>query len=292
MHPTPHNFYYDPLRQGDGRNVWSWYQGDPYQTGGYLVLLNATGIMYYDCGKGCLSFTLNVPTDASGGMVRQWGLKSGDDYVLFDVSGGTFQAKTAALRATSTGSSTITWDSAWTSVDTTFMIRWEAGIATFYVNNIQRAQISDASIPYGPLSPFVTSNGADLFLIKSVVGQGHQTLILNPVITTSDGGLGMGSVSDSLSITESVTRATTGGVPEVTEALTISESITMTGTADPALVTDALTAAENVNADHTVSVSDVTDSLTNTESTNADHTMDATISDALTVSDVVTDSVA
>jgi len=269
MDPIPHNFYYDPMRQGDGRGVWNWYSGDPFQQGGYLVLLNGSGIMYYDCGKGNLSMTLNIPTAATT-MDRQWGFKAGDDYVLFDVSGGTFQAKTASTRSQSTGSSTIAWDSAWTSTDTTFMVRWEAGIATFYINGIKRAQIADESIPYGPLSPFVFSDGSDLFRIKSVVGQGLQTLVLNPVETSADGGQPMGNANDAVSITESITSTTSTAGPSLNEALTLSESVTTSGPTGVA--------------------TSVVDSLTITETTTGSVQMDfpTSVSDALTVSESVT----
>lgn len=245
MHPIPHNFYYDPIRQGDGRGVWNWYSGDPFQSGGYLVVLQGSGIMYYDCGKGLLSMTLNVPTDASTAG-RQWGLRAGDDYVLFDVSGGTFQAITASTRSTETGSVVIPWDAAWTSTDTTFMIRWEAGIATFYVNNIKRAQISDESIPYGPLSPFIMTTGSDLFRIKSVVGQGMQTLILNPVETSADGGQPMGLASEIVTISEAVTMHASSFLPSITETLTNSEAVTIEALSLLPSIVDTNSVAEDV----------------------------------------------
>lgn len=312
METIPHNFYYDPMRQGDGRNVWSWYTGDPFQSGGYLALLNGSGIMYYDCGKGSLSMTLSVPTDATV-MDRQWGFKAGDDYVLFDVSGGTFQAKAASTRSSQTSSQAITWDSAWTGADTTFMIRWEAGIATFYVNGVKRAQLSDASIPYGPLSPYIFTDGNDLFYIKSVVGQGIHTLELNPVATAADALEPMGNVGDALTVTESVTRLVLSFVnvsetPSLTESVTlltssfisvvdtntITEDVTSVTTIAGLDISDSLTITESVTItrtgpnDLTISVNDT---LTNTESVTAQQ-FDAiiSVSEALTVTDVVTDT--
>lgn len=148
------------------------------------------------------------------------------------------------------------------------MIRWEAGIATFYINGIKRAQISDESIPYGPLSPFVFNDGADLFRIKSVVGQGLQTLILNPVETSADGGQPMGNANDALSITESVTSTTSTAGPSVSESLTLSESVTTSGPTDVASgVVDTLTVSEDTTASVQMDFpTSVSDSLTITES--------------------------
>ncbi len=247
MDPIPHNFYYDPLRQGSGRGVWNWYSGSPFQTGGYLTLLNAKGVMYYDCGKGNLSFTLNIPNDPAGEN-RQWGLKMADDYVLFDISANTFQAKTNSTVGGLATSVNIPWDAAWTGADVNFMIRWEAGRAVFYINQIVRAQIADASIPYGPMSPYIFSDGGDLFLLKSVVGQGLQTLVLNPVETASDAGAGTATPVDKITITEAITAvASTAGLSGIADAIVTSEAVTaIGGTGTSGVVADTITSTEAV----------------------------------------------
>lgn len=248
MDPIPHNFYYDPTRQGVGSGLWNWFAGKPYQSGSYLTLTNGEGYMYYDCGKGNLSMTLNVPTNTTGGA-RQWGFRAGDDYVLFDVGGGTLQGKTSSTRfgPAAQSSSTIPWDPSWTGADTTFMIRWEAGFATFYINGQVRSMISDASVPYGPLSPYISTDNNDLFMIKNISGQGLQTLILSPVEAASDSG-------------------------EMTvlpfDKLTVSEAVTVTPISIPG-------------------ISGVVDTLANTESANVALVMTAKPVDTLTNTDVI-----
>jgi hypothetical protein len=247
MDPLPHNFYFDPVRQGTGKSVWNWYNSVPYENGSYLVLTNGSALSFYDCGKGVFSFVINTP-NPTGGVARQWGLKAGSDYILFDVSGSTFQAITSSMAGLWTSSSSITWDSAWTNTDTIFMIRWEAGICTFYVNGIVRAQISNASIPYGSMSPFVSNNGGDTFMIGSVSGQGLQTLNLNPVETTADTGAPIVPIRrDSVTVGETVaiTNSSLGGRTVSDSISSSSESIAVTDSLDKASgVYDGITAAD------------------------------------------------
>jgi len=246
MYPIPHNFYYDPIRQGTGKGVWNWYSGTPFQTGGYLTILNARGVMYYDCGKGCLSFTLNIPNDPSE-EDRQWGFKASSDYVLFDISNNALHAQTNSIVGQKTTSVTIPWDTAWTGADVTFMIRWEAGIATFYINGIVRAQISDSSIPCGPMSPYIFSDGGDLFLLQSVVGQGLQTLVLNPVETSADTPSGSGIAHDRIAITENITSVSSlAGLPGIVDTIaTPTEVVTISNGVGVARgVTEGITSSE------------------------------------------------
>ena len=248
MEPIPHNFYFDPIRQGAGRGIWNWFSGSPFQTGGYLTLLNGRGQMYYDCGKGCTTFTLNVPTDSSVAD-RQWGLKASDDYIFFDVSSGVFSAKTYSTFGQLATAVVIPWDANWTGTDTVFMIRWEAGIVTFYINQIKRAQISDASVPCGPMSPYVSSDGGDLFLIKNVLGQGLQTLILNPVEAAADIGTLFSMPSDKLTLSENITSvATLAGLSGIADTIsTASDVATVVDEMDYApTVVDSSTMTENI----------------------------------------------
>jgi len=287
MDPLPHNFYYDPVRQGVGKSVWNWYSATPYQNGGYLVLLDGAGVMYYDLGKGCVSFVLNVPHNPTDFSTRQWGLKAGDDYVLFDVSGGTFQAKAASTIGSVTASKVIAWDNTnWTGADVTFMIRWEAGMATFYINGVVYAVLSDVSlttgpilpspIPCGPLSPFINNTGGDLFMIESVVGQGLQTLILNPAEVAGDNP-GPGPISymrDKLTASEvvTITNSSLG-------TNTVSDSVSTAGDAD--VVTESLDVASGVSDSMTVGeAKTVVVQMTFTRS----------VSDGITATDVVSNS--
>ena len=275
MDCIPQNFYYDPIRQGTGKGVWNWYSGAPYQNGGYLVLLNGSGYMFYDCGKGSISYVLNIPHDPTDFSARQWGLRSGEDYVLFDFSGGTFQAISASTRGTRTASSVIAWDSTWTQTDTTFMIRWEAGMATFYINGIVRAVLSDASIPYGPMSPFVHNNGADLFMIESVVGQGLQSLILDPVETSSDtSSPSISTLHDSMTSSEVIT-ITNATLPASSVSDTISAS------------SDTVTAADSL--DKASSVSETT-SMTESTTAAVQMTFLRSVADTITITDVISNS--
>lgn len=278
MDTLPHNFYFDPVRQGTGKSVWNWYNSAPYQNGAYLVLTSGSGLSFYDCGKGNISFVINTP-DPTGGVARQWGLKAGEDYILFDVSANTFQAKTSSMTGLWTSSVDIPWDSAWTNTDTTFSFLWEAGICTFFVNTIKRAQISNASIPHGPMSPFVSNNGGDTFMIESVAGRGLQTLILNPTETSADTWAPM--------------------VPTKRETITTSEAITITNSSlADTVISDTISASSETATvtDSLDTASGVSDSMTVGENTlDASNvivqmTFDQSVSDTITATDVIADT--
>ena len=207
MDTIAHNFVYDPLRQGADASVWRFYQGQPYQSGQYMAFNDASALMYYDVGRGLVSFTLNVPHAPQAGDSRQWGISAGGDYALFSVQGDVFTVTTSCAGVTT--SNTLTWASEWTGNDTVFAIRWEAGGAYFFVNGYKYSIISDASIPSGSLAPYVSNHGTDALLVKKIMGSGLQSLVLNPVIASGDVTLPYGYADEKMTIAESVTVSVT-----------------------------------------------------------------------------------
>ena len=202
MDTIAHNFVYDPLRQGADASVWRFYQGQPYQAGQYIAFNDASALMYYDIGRGLISYTINVPHAPQYGDARSWGLYSGGDYALFKIQNDVFSVTTSCAGLTT--SNTLTWSSTWTATDTVFAIRWEAGGAYFFINGYKYSIISDASIPSGALSPFVSNQGSDSLLIKKIMGSGLQSLVLNPVISAGDAVFAFGFTDDNISLTDSI----------------------------------------------------------------------------------------
>lgn len=258
MDAIAHNFVYDPLRQGADASTWRFYQGQPKQAGSYMSFIESAALMYYDVGRGLVSFTLSVPAPTAGDS-RQWGLMAGGDYAVFKINGPVFTAETS--QAGTTTSATITWLSSWTSTDTVFAIRWEAGGVYFFVNGYKYAVISDASVPNGALAPFISNESSDALLVRKVMGAGLQSLVLNPVIASGDVLEPMGYASDKISIAESVTVSipSIDLTASVNDSLSTSESTPTTGVFFSFAISDSVAETESVSTlmlNYLVSVND------------------------------------
>ena len=200
------SFYYDPIRQGYDTNSWRTISGAPALVGSRLTLDNQAGIgaaiiHYVDFVKGEMVFDVNVPTVPTAGTNRSFGASRPNTsaYILFSL-GDTLTCITSD-GTTTTSSSAITWDSNWTSANTIFKIRWEAGGAKFFVNNTQVYAVSDDSVPYGPLSLYLSDDSDSSMTIGDIVVKATQSYVLTP--KTSDSSVPV--VTGKLSISQSVT---------------------------------------------------------------------------------------
>jgi len=203
--PFYFSFYYDFARQGLDADVWRTLYGNPVLGGSILVLSESSIISYADIVKGDFVFNIKIPTTPTIGVNKSFGLQAInqgafiqfgilDDDLLLEASDGFGNYESIS----------VPWQTTWTNTQTNWRIKWEAGMASFYVNGVKQGTISDISIPYGPLSTFVTNQDGDSLSFSWVRGIGIQYYNLN----TPVGGASTGTIinqDDLLSLSESIT---------------------------------------------------------------------------------------
>lgn len=227
-------FYYSPSRQGFDSSTWRTLFGTPSVSSNRLSLVNAGIIHYGDIGRGDASFLFVVPSPAAGLSKKfgfyQPGLQA---YAWFNISGATFTAECS--NGTTTTTVVITWQSAWTNASTEFRVKWEAGIATFYVGGIQQAQISDASVTGKPMSLYITNEGTDNLQLVDINVQTIQSYMLSEGNENSNFEILL-SENEQINITEAVTMLiptlfapADGG--NIFDGITLSENLTVSAPA-------------------------------------------------------------
>lgn len=279
------NFYYDPQREGFDASVWRTINGEPTVGANQLRLSLATVVHYSDLWRGDITMNLNLPVPASGSR-KKFGLiqLNKDAYLYFDITNTTFSAKTS--NGTTTNSTTITWESDWSSTNTDFRIKWEAGTAKFFVAGVQKVAISDATIPGDPLSFYINNGNTDTITLKYLQAKGIQTFFLHEALEDSSTEP-LVFESDSLTISEAVTMASaTTMAANVNDALSITESLTAAhALALSPNVNDALTISESVTVAETTDGGNpnVYDEMTITESVTMESTNEPNVSESLTI---------
>ena len=175
------NFYYDPSRQGYDVTQWRTLSGTPGMLGNNLTLTNSATVGYADLWRGKFSFGINS-SGPSTGQLKQFGLTqvSLGAYILFSLAGTTFKVAASDGKGNvSTSSVTGDWNSAWSGVDTEFTIKWEAGTAKFFINDVQVAAITSAAITGQPMSLYASNGNADVLSINYISCTGIQGYIWN-----------------------------------------------------------------------------------------------------------------
>lgn len=240
------NFYYDPQREGYDASVWRTINGEPTVGANQLRLSLASVVHYSDIWRGDITMNLNIPVPASGAR-KSFGLiqLNKNAYLYFDITNTTFSAKTSD--GTTSSSSTITWQTAWSGTNTDFRIKWEAGTAKFFVGGVQQAAISDISIPGDPLSFYINNGNVDTITLKYIQAKSIQTFFLHEALENSSTEP-LIFEGDSLTITEAVTVAQALAMAvSVNDALAITESQTVTQALSMAYNNnDALTITESI----------------------------------------------
>ena len=179
------NFYYDPVRQGYDTDTWKTLSGVPVVAANKLSLTSAGILHFADLKRGDVSFMINVAAPQAGDD-RKIGIieynkgallyfKIADDVLTAECSDGI-----------TTKSTIIDWVSDWTSTDTVFRIKWEAGVATFYVGGEFKVQLTNSSIldipvisiPSDPMSLYVDNQTATALLITYIEVLGVESAIL------------------------------------------------------------------------------------------------------------------
>lgn len=210
MNDTRTSFSYDPIRQGYDTNSWKTLSGAPaIVAGGRLVVDNQTGdvgstVHYADVLKGEISFNVNSPTAPGADIAHIFGVASLNttSYIRFSIA-GTLTCQVANDGVT-TESGTIAWDPAWTATNTVFTIRWEAGGAKFFVAGTQVFAVSNSSVPFGPLSLYLSDDSASPMSIGDMYVRGTQSFVMNPKTSdTTNYGSAL-AVSSAVTVTENV----------------------------------------------------------------------------------------
>lgn len=229
------SFSYDPARQGYDTNSWRTISGAPSIGAGGRLLIDSGGdsgavIHYADFLKGDISFSVNVPDVPGANDGRFFGLSdaSGLSYIRFQI--GEILTCATSNGVTTTQSSSIEWNSSWTSANIEFRIIWEAGGAKFMINGTEVYEISDGSVPYGPLSLYLSDSSASAMTIGVISVRGTQSFVMNPKTSDTTSFSGLILAAQAVTITESVTmKIPTLMLPFVSgglfESVTVSENL-------------------------------------------------------------------
>lgn len=95
-------------------------------------------------------------------MIKEFGLISynKNSYIKFNLTDDQLTVQTSPDNGDHENLETVVWNADWSSSDIEFKIKWEAGKATFYINNEYKWSFSNAFVPNDPLSVFVSSEDA------------------------------------------------------------------------------------------------------------------------------------
>lgn len=141
----------------------------------YLTVDADTIIQYADFTTGTVAINAVVPLAPVAAQDKKWGVYSNakEAGLYFEITGTTFRAvatSTADGQNTVTATSNITWNSDWLGVEVIYKIRWEAGLALFFINGVRVATIAfsdtaDLVLANTPMSLYVHNGNSDKLLI-------------------------------------------------------------------------------------------------------------------------------
>lgn len=141
----------------------------------YLTFSSATAIQYADFTTGSVAINAVVPLTPVAGQAKKWGIYSHAKQagLYFEITGATFRAvatSTADGQNAATGTSNITWNSAWVGVEVIYRIHWEAGMAQFYIDGVRVATIpfedtDNLVLANTPMAFYIHNGNADNLLI-------------------------------------------------------------------------------------------------------------------------------
>lgn len=201
------NFYYSPTRQGFDSSTWQTLFGNPNVSNNDLVLKNSSIVHYGDILRGDARFNLNMSAPAAF-KSRKFGFlqPNKNAYAYFSVDGAVLTANCS--NGSTTTSTVIDWQSAWTNTDIEFRVKWEAGMVSFYIGTVGtavlQAVISDASVSGSPMSLYVENATSDNLNINYIDVLSIQSLVT--VVGNEDSVFVQKNVlsNEGINITESV----------------------------------------------------------------------------------------
>lgn len=240
------NFYYSPTRQGFDSSSWRALIGAPISSGGRLLLTGASMIHYGDILRGDATFNVNIAAPGPG-LSKKFGFyqPNKNAYAYFYINGASLTAETSD--GVNTTSVSITWQSAWTNTNTDFRVKWEAGMATFYVGGIQQAITSNISVTGFPMSLYVANESQDTLILNYIDVQSIQSYMMSEANEDAVFAEKYVYIASGITITEAVTMFYTiqniNGLTGVSDGLTLSESVTIS-IFYPISVSDSLTVTD------------------------------------------------
>lgn len=198
-------------------------------------------------------------------------------YFLVTAGGSLVATSKAGVGTTAKASDSITWDSNWTGANVEFRILWEAGFVRFYIAGVRKAVLSEddaaewdaphdtgwlAYIPVEPLSLFFSNPTGNTFSVKYVKVLDARNYYQAPDV---EGAVSLDTnvfVWENITVSENITLLIPTLVPSISDAVTITESVSFTGTTSLTLPFDEITVAETVALFIPELVPEVSESIT------------------------------
>ncbi len=283
------NITYDPSRQGYDSSIWRTILGTPLVLGGQLAVQQASLVHLADSTRGNYIFNVNIPNSPVGGESRRLGLYSPNSgaYAWFSIESEALTAQCSDGYAGNTSTGTIAWESAWSGVNTEFRIHWDAGKVEFYVAGIRKATLSGNSIPKEPLAVYLSNLNSDYMTVQYVRWNGVQAFYMHMDLADTIPGPGPDYSVDTITITESITRALTMLLGLQSDSLSISESTTQSLTLLPTALSDAISITENVAQTQVFTISTVADAISIAENVAQTKVFTVSVSDSMTIGENV-----
>lgn len=230
-----YNLNYSPIAQGFDAGTWRTLYGDVAVVSNQLQLTKAAIIHYGDILRGDAVFNINIAApfadgDSKFGFIQY----SKNAYAYFKIAGTTLTAETSD--GITSYSEVITWEDAWTDIDTEFRIKWESGAVRFYIGGQLLVTIGESSllnvpvsvVPNDPMSLFISSDSTDLFLLNYIKVTAIQSYLMS---TGNDNSVFEPFVreSDRISISEAITMGMAADMSiSKVDLLSITDSRTQT----------------------------------------------------------------
>lgn len=285
-----YSFYYDPIHLGYGASSWRTLYGDVSVGGGKLKLFNAAILHYADILRGDAYFSLNIPAPA-GGADRKFGFiqYNKNAYAYFKISDSVFSANTSD--GVTAYSVTIPWQTAWSSTNTVFRIKWETGAVTFFAGGALVATIGYSTlldvpvsvVPNDPMSLYMQDDTGDTCLLNYIEVKGIQSYLMNAGDVTSTGVPLVFEASkinitenitinipininktDNVTVTDTVSKMLLYAYPSVSDSATITDVPSILIPVLPVNVNDQLNITDNFSGTHIKNVN-VSDQINITE---------------------------
>ena len=187
MPSTITSFVYSPGRQGYDLSSWKTITGAPAISSSRLNVKaggNGETAHYADILKGDISFSVQPPTQGIGSIcvVGLTSVTANSSKINFLFT--STLACVTSFNGETTTSPTIPWDSAWEGTPATFRILWEAGSAKFYINGTMVYQVSDESVPSGPLClNLIDMSTVGNMTVGEISVRGAQSINFNPKVS-------------------------------------------------------------------------------------------------------------
>lgn len=179
------SFYYDPVRQGYDTNTWNTITGVPVVVAGQLKLDNAGIIHFADLLRGEAVFSLNFTEPQAGDDVKVGFIENNKgEYAYFKIADDVLTAEIS--NGTNSKTSVIPWVADWTSVNTEFKIKWEAGLVTFSIGDQFKVCLDDTSgtdaiaelsVPGDPMSLYAHCDSTSPLFINYIDVKGVQSML-------------------------------------------------------------------------------------------------------------------